>query len=93
MAEVLRLDAVDDITARLNGTYVGEESAPEGEKEDCNGESGGRRSIMPPAYPERSSHFDLLERASEQSENGDAAFHLQEARMAVTQRIHASESV
>ena len=37
----------------------------------------------PPAYAELSSHFGVLEKAVEESGNGDAAFYLQRAKMAM----------
>ena len=37
----------------------------------------------PPVYAELSSHFGVLERAAEESGNGDAAFYLSKARIAM----------
>ena len=45
--------------------------------------AGGRCAGAPPAYATLSAHFDLLERAADESGNGDAAFHLQKAKMAM----------
>ena len=44
----------------------------------------------PPAYAELSSHFGVLEKAAEDSGNGDGAFHLQWAKLAMI-AAHASK--
>ena len=56
----------------------------EEEKEEDDGdESTGRGRGAPLTYAELSSHFGVLERAAEESGNGDAAFYLSKARMAM----------
>ena len=45
---------------------------------------------MPPAYATLSAHFGHLERAADESGNGDAVFHLQKAKMAMI-AVHASK--
>lgn len=46
-------------------------------------ENTGRERRAPPAYDELSSHFGVLEAAAEESGNGDAAFYLTKAKMAM----------
>ena len=48
----------------------------EGKEEDDGDESTGRGRGAPPAYTEMSSHFGVLERAAEESGNGDVTFYL-----------------
>ena len=63
----------------------------EEEKEEDDGdESTGRGRDAPPAYAELSSHFGVLERASEESGNRDAAFYLSKGRMAMI-AVHAAK--
>ena len=52
-------------------------------EEDDGDESTGRGRGAPPAYAELSSHFGVLERVAEERGNGDAAFHLSKAKMAM----------
>ena len=58
------------------------EEEEEKEKDDGD-ESTGHGRGAPPAYSELSSHFGALEKAPEESGNGDAAFYLSKARMAM----------
>ena len=84
MVEALRLDAVDEMAALLAGTHVSS-GYEEGEEEDGGGDEVTRRERRaPPAYhDELSSHFGVLEAAAEESGNGDAAFYLMRAKMAM----------
>ena len=52
-------------------------------EEDDGDESTGRGRGAPPAYAELSSHFGVLERVAEESGNGDAAFYLSKAKLAM----------
>ncbi|CAB1108555.1 unnamed protein product [Ectocarpus sp. CCAP 1310/34] len=56
------------------------------------GENTGRERRAPPAYSELSPHFGVLESAADESGNGDAAFHLQKAKMAMI-AAHAAKRV
>ena len=62
----------------------------EEKEEDGGDESTERGRGAPPAYAELSSHFGVLEREVEESGNGDAAFYLPKARMAMI-AAHAAE--
>ena len=53
------------------------------QEENSGDEHTGRARRAPPAYGELSSHFGVLEAAAEESGNGDAAFHLTKAKMAM----------
>ena len=75
---------VSYINTLLAGTHV----SIGGEKEDEQPQGGGdentgRERRAPPAYDELSSHFGVLEAAAEESGNGDAAFYLTKAKMAM----------
>ena len=52
----------------------------------------GRGGTVTPPFAEISSRFALLERAAEKGGNDNAAFHLQEARVAFIE-AHASKPV
>jgi len=54
-----------------------------GSKQGSGDENTGRERRAPPAYDELSSHFGVLEAAAEESGNGDAAFYLTKAKMAM----------
>ncbi|CAB1106964.1 unnamed protein product [Ectocarpus sp. CCAP 1310/34] len=56
------------------------------------GENTGRERRGPPAYSGLSPHFGVLESAADESGNGDAAFHLQKAKMAMI-AAHAAKRV
>ena len=82
--EALRQDAVDEMTALLAGTHVSIGGEEEDEQQQGSGdENTGRERRAPPAYDELSSHFGVLEAAAEESGNGDAAFYLTKAKMAM----------
>ena len=62
------------------------DSEVEGEEDEENeedDESTGRGRGAPPSHGELSSHFGILERAAQDSENADAALYLSKARMAM----------
>ena len=70
----------------LAGREVGKK-----EKQDSSDDEGTERGVgEPPAYAELSSYFGVLEKAAEDSRNGDAAFHLQRAKIAMI-AAHASK--
>ena len=52
-------------------------------KQGSGDENTGRERRAPPAYDELSPHFGVLEAAAEESGNGDAAFYLTKAKMAM----------
>ena len=53
-------------------------------KEDSSDDEGTERGVgAPPAYAELSSHFRVLEKATKDIGDGDAAFHLQRAKIAM----------
>ena len=54
-----------------------------GSKQGSGDENTGRERRAPPAYDELPSHFGVLEAAAEESGNGDAAFYLTKAKMAM----------
>ncbi|CAB1105377.1 unnamed protein product [Ectocarpus sp. CCAP 1310/34] len=82
VVEALRLDAADDMAALLAGARISSGCDEEDETEDGGGgENTGRERRAPPAYSELSPHFGVLESAADESGNGDAAFHLQKAKM------------
>ena len=84
VVEALRLDAVDEMAALLAGTHVSSGCEEEDEAEDGGGDQNtGRERRAPPAYDELSPHFGVLEAAAEESDNGDAAFYLTKAKMAM----------
>ena len=84
VVEAMRWDAAEEITARLAETHIDADPEEEEEKEeDDDDESTGRGRGSPPAYAGLSSHFSVLERAAEESANGEAAFYLLKARMAM----------
>ena len=85
VVEAMRGHAAEKITARLAGTHIDADLEEEEEKneEDAGDESTGRGRGAPPTYAELSSHFGVLERAAEESGNGDAAFYLSKVRMAM----------
>ena len=53
------------------------------QQQGSDDEKTGRERRAPPAYDELSSHFGVLEAAAEESGNGDAAFYLTKAKMAM----------
>ena len=62
----------------------GEFPEVEDEAEDGGGDQNtGRERRAPPGYDELSPHFGVLEAAAEESDNGDAAFYLTKAKMAM----------
>ena len=84
VAEAMRGDAAEEITARLAGTHVDANSKEEKEEEeDDDDESTEPGRGAPPAYAELSPHFGVLERAAEKCGNKDAAFYLSKARMSM----------
>ena len=84
VAEAMRGDAVEEITARLAGTHVDADSEEEKEEEeDDDDESTEPGRGAPPSYAELSPHFGVLERAPEECGNKDAAFYLSKARMSM----------
>ena len=92
VVKAVRLDAVDEITEQLNGTYVEEGGVSDDEKQESNGESTGCGGIAPPPYAQLSRYFGPLERAAEESGNRGANFYLQKAKMAML-KAHASKPV
>lgn len=93
VVEALRLDAADDMTALLAGARISSGYDEDDETEDGGGgENTGRERRAPPAYGELSAHFGVLESAADESGNGDAAFHLQKAKMAMI-AAHAAKGV
>ena len=62
------------------------------ETEDGDNEMTLCGGTVPPSYAEKFPSFGLLERAAEEGGNDNAAFHLQEARMAFIE-AHASKPV
>lgn len=91
VVEALRLDALDEMTEHLNGTYTKEVGVSDDEG-GSDGESSGGGGIEPPPYSQLSQHFGPLERAAGESGNSEAAFHLQKAKMAMI-KAHASKPV
>ena len=84
VTEALQLDAADEMAEMLAGTYVSPGCQEEDEEESGGGdENTGRERRAPPAYDELSSHFGALEAAAEKSGNGNAAFYLTKAKMAM----------
>ena len=84
VAEAMRGDAAEEITARLAGTHVDATSKEEKkEEEDNDDESTEPGRGAPPAYAELSPHFGVLESAVEECGNKDAAFYLSKARMSM----------
>ena len=84
VAEAMRADAAEEITARLAGTHVDANSKEEKEEEeDDDDESTEPGRGAPFAYAELSPHFGVLERAAEECGNKDAAFYLSKARMSM----------
>lgn len=72
------------IQALLARTHVSSGCEEEDEAEDGGGDQNtGRERRAPPAYDELSPHFGVLEAAAEESDNGDAAFYLTKAKMAM----------
>ena len=93
VVEAFRQDAADEMTAQLAGTHLStcrEEESEDEADSDHEDTGGGRRA--PPAYGELSSHFGVLEVAARESGNGDAAFHLSKAKMAMI-AAHAAKGV
>jgi len=75
---------VSYINTLLAGTHVSIGGEEEDEQQQGSGdENTGRERRAPPAYDELSSHFGVLEAAAEESGNGDAAFYLTKAKMAM----------
>ena len=66
VVEAMRLDAVDEMTAQLEGTGVGGLDFTDDEKEDGDDERTGRGGTVPPYYAEISSSLGLLEREAEE---------------------------
>ncbi|CAB1119969.1 unnamed protein product [Ectocarpus sp. CCAP 1310/34] len=66
--------------ARLVASTGGEE---EDEEEGNGDDKTGPERRAPPAYAELSPHFSVLEAAADESGNGDAAFFLTKAKMAM----------
>ena len=83
VAEALRLDAVDEMAALLAGTHVTTGGEEEDEEEGTGDDNTGPERRTPPAYAELSPHFSVLEAAADESGNGDAAFFLTKANMAM----------
>ena len=83
MAEALREDSLEDMTAQLAGTLVSTGREEEDEEEDSGDDNTGLARRVPPAYGELSSHFGVLEAAAEESGNGHAALYLAKAKMAM----------
>ena len=50
VVDAVRLDAVNEMTEQLNGTYVEEGVVSDDEKEESDGESTGCGGIAPPPY-------------------------------------------
>ena len=92
VADAVHLDAVDEMTEQLNGTYVEEGGVSDDEKEESDGESTGCGGIAPPLYAQLPQYFGPLDRAAEESGNLEAAFYLQKAKIAMI-KAHASKPV
>ena len=68
----------------LAGTHVSSGRGEEDEEDDGGGdENTGRERRAPLAYDELSFCFGVLEAAAEESSNGDAAFYLTRAKLAM----------
>ena len=75
---------VSYINTLLAGTHVSIGGEEEDEQPQGSGdENTGRERRAPPAYDELSSHFGVLEASAEEGGNGDAAFYLTKAKMAM----------
>ena len=74
----------------LEGNDVGGVDPIDDEKEDGDNERTGCGGTMPPPYAEIFSSFGLVERAADEGDNDNAAFHLQKATMAFIE-AHASK--
>ena len=84
VAEAMRGDAAEEITAPLAGTHVDADSEEEKEEEeDDDDESTEPERGAPRAYAELSPHFGVPERAAEKCGNKDAAFYLSKSRMSI----------
>ena len=92
VVEAVRLNAVDEMTEQLNGTYVEERGVSDDEKEESDGESTGCGGIALPPYAQLSQYFGPLERAAEESGNREAVFYLQKAKITMI-KAHASKPV
>ena len=88
----MHLDAVDEMTAQLIGTYLEEGGVSDDEKEESDGESTRCGGIAPPPYAQLSQYFGPLERAEEESGNRQATFYLEKAKMTMI-KAHASKPV
>ena len=93
VAEAMRGDAAEEITARLTGTHVDAISKEEKEEEEDDGDEipePGRGAL--PAYAEMSPHFGVLKRAAEECGNKEAAFYLSKARMSMIAAHYAKRT-
>lgn len=83
VVKAMRADA-EDITALLDGMALAGGGVDEEEKEENSDDESTDRGVgAPPAYAELSPHIRVLEKAAGDSGNGDAAFDVQQAKMAM----------
>ena len=80
------------MTEQLGGTGVWGVGSTNDEKEDGGNEMTRCEGTRPAPYPEFFSSFGLVERTGEEGGNGNAALHLQKARMAFPE-AHACKPV
>ena len=92
VVEAMRLDAVDGTTEQLEGTGVEGVDSTDDEKDDGDDERTGPGGTVLLPYAEIFSSFGLVERAAEEGDVDNAAFHLKMARMAFIV-AHASKPV
>ena len=92
VVEAFRQDTMDEMTEQLNGTFVEDAGVSDDDEEESEGEGAGGAGREPPPYSQLSQHFGPLERAAGESDNDEAAFHLQKAKMAMI-KAYASKPV